>query len=186
MGTGATCLKPAADYLIGGIELSDSQIQEVRNSWQLVVEAGADQVGISAFKGLFVTSPETFQLFHSFNTIENWEESRQYHHHCAVVVKVLGYIVKVLCDPELLEKNMDYMGMRHSLFEIHPHHFDILGVELIKAFEELLGERFTNSAKEGWALVYQAISMKLQAHLENYNKEFAYERLKEREKGIKV
>jgi hemoglobin-like flavoprotein len=186
MGTGATCLKPAADYLIGGIELSEAQVQDVRDSWQLVVEAGADRVGIIAFKGLFVSAPETFQLFHSFNTIENWQESRQYRHHCAVVVKVIGYIVKVLCDPELLEKNMDYMGMRHSLFEIHPHHFDTLGVEIIKAFEELLGDRFTASAKEGWVLVYTAISNKLQTHLESYNKEFAYERMKENEKQNKA
>lgn len=178
MGTGATCLKPAADYLIGGIQLSEAQIQDVRDSWELAKEAGADQIGVIAFKGLFISAPETFQLFGSFNNIENWQESRQYRHHCAVVIKVVGYIVKVLCDPELLEKNMDYMGMRHSLFEIHPHHFDYLGAELIKAFEEVLGEQFTPQAKEAWGLVYTAISNKLQAHLDTYNKEFHYERIK--------
>ena len=183
MGTGATCLKPAADYLIGGVELSETQVEAVRESWALVLAnpAGPNQVGVIAFKGLFKSAPETFKLFDSFNTIENWQESRQYHHHCAVVVKIIGYIVKVLKDPELLEKNMDYMGMRHSMFEIHPHHFEILGQELVNAFGEILGEEFTPAAREAWALVYTAISNRLQAHLESYNKEFDYERIKDRD-----
>jgi hemoglobin-like flavoprotein len=165
---------PGAHRFVNNIIVTDQQLQVLNESWILIEEAGSCQFGELAFKGLFQQAPETFPLFTSFALLDDWENSKSYKHHCTVVLKIIGSIIKVLLDPPLLNRNMDYMGMRHSLMPVKPEHFEILGGELIKSFQTVLGERFTSEMSEVWGIVYNILSTMLQAHIVSYNKEFQH------------
>lgn len=163
---------PGAHKFIDGIIVTDHQIEILNQSWLLIEEAGPTLCGEIAFKGLFKEAPETFNMFTSFSLLDDWENSKPYKHHCTVVLKIIGSVIKVLLDPQLLNRNMDYMGMRHSLMPVRPEHFDILGRQFIEAFQSVLGESFTPEMREIWGVVYTILSKMLQKHIENYNKEF--------------
>ena len=181
MGASAACMIESKRHVfVDGLSLSDEQIKHVSESWELIKESGSEKVGLIVFKRLFEKAPETFNLFGSFKDITDWENSRAYHHHCRTVVNLLGYFVKVLSNEELVERNADYMGMRHCYFKISPRHFEILGQELIKTFEEMLGDKFTPQAKEAWIVTYTIISTSIQLYQDKYNNEFGYDRLQEK------
>jgi hemoglobin-like flavoprotein len=172
--TSSTTRIPGAHKFIDGIIITDEQLQVLSQSWELIEAAGPTRCGELAFKGLFQQAPETFNLFTSFSMLDNWEDSKPYKHHCAVVLKIIGSIIKVLLDPPLLNRNMDYMGMRHSLMPVKPEHFDILGREFIESFKTVVGEPFTVEMCEIWGTVYHILSKMLQQHIESYNKEFQH------------
>lgn len=169
MGGGVSFISDKKHYFIDNLVLTSDQVQIVQDSWVEIELVGPAKFGDLAFKGLFRIAPETFSMFTSFCSMQDWENSVQYRHHCAVVLKVIGHIVKVLLDPTLLTRNMDYMGMRHSLLSIEVRHFDILGVELVKSFEELLHDKFPPQAKEAWIIVYDILSRMLRKHIASYS-----------------
>ena len=159
---------------IDNIILTDEQINQLNASWIIIEESGTTEIGEIAFKGLFRQAPETFTLFTSFSMLDDWENSKAYKHHCNVVLKILGSVIKVILDPQLLNRNMDYMGMRHSLMPVKPEHFDILGREFIVAFQTVCGDRFTTEMRDAWIIVYDILSRMLQKHIASYNKEFEH------------
>lgn len=181
MGGSASVSK--AHVFPDGITLTNEEVNEVKASWEILKESDVDstRVGAIMFKNLFVKAPETFSLFGTFKDIEDWENSKQYHHHCKVVIKIIGHVVKVLVNPDLLDQNLHYMGMRHSLFTILPRHFDILGEEMIVALEEVLGDRLTPLAKSTWATVYTILSLAIQKIMKEFNDECAYDPTTEEE-----
>mmetsp|Transcript_23303 Transcript_23303/g.23960 ORF Transcript_23303/g.23960 Transcript_23303/m.23960 type:complete len:181 (-) Transcript_23303:1210-1752(-) len=159
---------------IDNLILTDEQLTILNQSWIIIEECGPTEIGELAFKGLFRDAPETFNLFTSFSMLDDWENSKAYKHHCAVVLKIIGSVLKVILDPQLLNRNMDYMGMRHSLMPVKPEHFDILGREFILAFQTICGERFTPEMRDAWVIVYDILSRMLQKQIANYNKEFQH------------
>mmetsp|Transcript_27343 Transcript_27343/g.45851 ORF Transcript_27343/g.45851 Transcript_27343/m.45851 type:complete len:392 (+) Transcript_27343:72-1247(+) len=157
---------------IGGITMSDAQVEAVKESWGMVKGRSARGVGEIAFIRLFEREPETFDLFTTFNKIENWKSSKQYLHHCATVVKVIGHVVEVLLNPELLDRNMDHMGMRHAMLPITSHHFHILGECFVEGYKTVLGDQFSPLMKESWEIVYTIMAKMIMAHVESYNEYF--------------
>jgi hypothetical protein len=115
MGISHSCfsfiLSVNKNELNNNLNLTKIQIEEINSIWEIILcqSNGAQEIGVRAFKGLFLISPESFQLFYSFNKLSDWEISQPFLHHCATVTKVLRYIVKVISNPILLEKNIDYM-----------------------------------------------------------------------------
>lgn len=93
------------------LNLNIKEINQINFIWEEILNLsnGSIELGKIAFEGLFQKLPESFELFHSFNKLNNWNNSKQFLHHCSIVSKVLGYIIKVINNSILFEKNIDYM-----------------------------------------------------------------------------
>lgn len=157
---------------IDGISLSEQQIRELTESWDLVYLTGdAERIGAYMFKHMFERSPETFAFFENMSGDPNWENSAPYKHHCKVVVNVIGTTVKALRTPDILDKNVNFLGLKHCLLEIKPEHFVILGEEFVKGYEEIVtSEKFPPSVKEAWAIFYSILSLTIQKYMKFYTR----------------
>jgi hemoglobin-like flavoprotein len=168
---GCNSSKRIAPYkYIDDITLTEGQLQAVINSWQLVKAFGSEKIGSIIFLKIFIVAPETFKMFR-FQDDPDWEHSRMFRHHCKIVVNIIGASVKNLRKPELMIKHLDELGLKHSFFPITPEHFDILGTEILVAFEKVIGFMFTKEAREGWIKVYDIMSRAIQLAMTNFRKE---------------
>jgi hemoglobin-like flavoprotein len=171
MGSGLTKYLTKADTTAGagvdgycyidGITLNNSQINELIKTWRMVSLFGSDKIGQKIFKKIFIIAPETFQMF-GFSDDPNWEMSRSFLHHAKIVVNIIGSVVNGLKNPQLMEKHLHELGLKHSLFRITSQHFDLLGEYLIVAFQEVLGPAFSSYAAECWNILYRIISRNIQ------------------------
>ena len=167
MGASASC---TSGTVIGGKRLSESQIALIAASWEAAKEYGAENIGIILFKSLFVRAPETFGMFESFAELKDWESSPHFKHHCRVVVNIIGSFVKLLNNPQLLISHIEFLGLKHNLFNISPRHFEILGEDLLRIFEEKLGtEKFSAEAKAAWLIFYTIISKSMQDFMHDHS-----------------
>lgn len=140
------------------IGLDTRQIERIVESWAEVKKFGTERAGIILFKRLFIAAPETFQTFVHFKDIPNWEESREFKHHCKIVMNILGSAVGLLRDPESLDSTLEYLGFQHEGFTITQEHFDIMGVELIHTLKEALGSKLTPDVEAAWLNMYTYIT----------------------------
>lgn len=93
------------------LNLAPKEVEKINRIWEEILSTAeaSIRVGKIAFEGLFVRLPKSFELFYSFNKLSDWKNSKEFSHHCAVVSKIIGYIVKVINNPQLFDKNIDYM-----------------------------------------------------------------------------
>mmetsp|Transcript_20574 Transcript_20574/g.15159 ORF Transcript_20574/g.15159 Transcript_20574/m.15159 type:complete len:185 (-) Transcript_20574:13-567(-) len=140
------------------IGLGNREVQDIVDSWQEVKAFGAERAGIILFKRLFIAAPETFQMFADFKDLPNWEDSREFKHHCRIVMNIVGTAVSLLKDPDSLDGTLEYLGLKHEGFAITQEHFDILGVELIHTLREALGPKLTPAVEKAWSQMYKYIA----------------------------
>lgn len=156
--------------MIGGKRLTESQIALIAASWEAAKEFGSEEIGILLFKSLFVRAPETFTMFESFAELKDWETSPHFKHHCRVVVNVIGSFVKLLNNPQLLVSHIEFLGLKHNLFNISPRHFEILGEDLLRIFDDKLGkEKFSAESKAAWLIFYTIISKSMQDFMHDHS-----------------
>jgi hemoglobin-like flavoprotein len=84
---------------------------------------------------------------------------------CKNVVNIIGSVVDGLKNPQLMEKHLHELGLKHSLFRITARHFELLGDHLLSAFEEVLGAAFFSSAKASWKILYDIMSRNIQSSM---------------------
>ncbi len=140
------------------IGLDTRQIQSIVDSWNEVKKFGTERAGIILFKRLFIAAPETFQTFVHFKDLPNWEESKEFKHHCKIVMNIIGSAVGLLRDPESLDSTLEYLGYQHEGFTITQRHFDIMGVELINTLREAIGNKLTPDVERAWGNMYVYIA----------------------------
>lgn len=160
MGGGlGTLIQSAQDRsLREHIGLGTRDVQAIADSWNEVKAFGAERAGIVLFKRLFIAAPETFFMFSDFKDLPDWEESKQFKHHCRIVMNIVGTAVSLLKDPDSLDGTLEYLGMKHEGFAISRAHFDILGVELIHTLREALGSKLTPAVEQAWTQMFKYIS----------------------------
>lgn len=140
------------------IGLGTRDVQAIVDSWAEVKAFGAERAGIILFKRLFIAAPETFLMFADFKDIPNWEDSKEFKHHCRIVMNIVGTAVSLLKDPDSLDGTLEYLGLKHEGFAITQEHFDILGVELIHTLREALGAKLTPPVEAAWSQMYKYIA----------------------------
>lgn len=64
--------------------------------------------------------------------------------------------------------------MRHSMLNLPPRHFKQLGMEILIALREVLGEKLTPEKEEAWVLLYEILSDMLQSRMKKYNADIGY------------
>lgn len=140
------------------IGLGTKDVQAIVDSWSEVKAFGAERAGIILFKRLFIAAPETFSQFSEFRDLPNWEDSKEFKHHCRIVMNIVGTAVSLLKDPDSLDGTLEYLGLKHEGFNITQEHFDILGVELIHTLREALGPKLTPPVEQAWTQMYKYIA----------------------------
>lgn len=140
------------------IGLGSKDVKAIVDSWSEVKAFGAERAGIVLFKRLFIRAPETFTQFSEFRDLPNWEESKEFKHHCRIVMNIVGTAVSLLKDPDSLDGTLEYLGLKHEGFNITQEHFDILGEELIYTLREALGPKLTPSVEQAWTQMYKYIA----------------------------
>jgi nitric oxide dioxygenase len=138
--------------------MTPKQIDQVVHSWAEVKKFGAEKAGIILFKRFFIVAPETFKMFEDFRDEGNWEESKQFKHHCKIVMNIVGSAVGLLKDPESLDSTLEYLGMKHEGFEISAKHFELMGVELLETLREILKNDMTSEVENAWLAMYKYIT----------------------------
>jgi hemoglobin-like flavoprotein len=137
---------------------SEEEIDAVIAAWGIVEKEKLSlEIGRRAFLKLFERHPAALDVFF-FQIEPDWENGDHFNHHCAVVVKLLGHVVKVIRDQKKVDRNVSVLGAKHSTFRIPKVQFDLLGEDLMVAFTEVLGDRFTPIALVGWKKLYAVIT----------------------------
>lgn len=175
MGASASCAVKRHKF-VDGLRLSVNQIKELRDSWAVIKEVGAEQFGVLTFDGLITECPETLALFDAVKDLKDWKNSRAFRHHCKTTFSTIGHFVAIIHDKDLMDRNIDYMGMRHSGFAITPHHFEVFGEQILKSLEKIMGDKMTPGLRDTWIIFYLVLSTSIQRTTDKYNEEFNFER----------
>ncbi len=142
----------------GHTGMTAKQIEQVVNSWAEVKKFGAEKAGIILFTRFFKVAPETFEMFEDFRALQKWQESKEFKHHCKIVMNIVGSAVGLLKDPESLDSTLEYLGMKHEGFNITPQHFDLMGVELLETLREILKNDMTPEVEKAWLAMYKYVA----------------------------
>lgn len=154
MGGASSRRSKESEQIRHQVGLDVKQVQLICESWNDIKAYGTDEIGKTVFKKLFLTVPDTFNMFIHFRDIPNWSESVEYHHHCTVVMHMIGGAIGLLRDPDSLQSTMEYMGLRHEGFAITQMHFDIFGDQLLITLHEALGDKVTPDVDKAWRIFY--------------------------------
>jgi hemoglobin-like flavoprotein len=65
-------------------------------------------------------------------------------------------------------------GLRHSMLNLPPRQFSVLGVEVLKGLRVVLEDKLTREAEHAWGLVYSILSEMLQGRMKKYDKTMGY------------
>jgi ferredoxin-NADP reductase/hemoglobin-like flavoprotein len=118
----------------------------LKQSWALVAEHG-DQVPLFFYSTLFLTHPETRQLFPT-----NMAGQRER------LVTALGHITSNVDHVDHLVGFLKSLGADHRKFGTRPEHYPAVGEALLATLEHFLGDRWTDELAADWTAAYALVS----------------------------
>jgi hemoglobin-like flavoprotein len=123
------------------------RIMLVRSSWPTVARR-ADDLTTTFYATLFEIDPSAARLFTGVDMVAQRRKLTQ----------ALGVVVHALDDLERLIPPLTHLGRRHTNYGVEHSHFDSVGVALIKALGQVLGEDFTAQVQAAWTEAYGVVS----------------------------
>lgn len=145
--------------------------QNVKDSWLAVKDIGVDIVGMGMFEKLFELEPQTRLMFKTFGEDPNWRNSTGFRFHSKTVLNVIGSALCNVQSEKALENTLRTVGSAHSLFEIHPRHYDILRDGLMEELERRLKDKFTPDIRKAWETAYDNVAIAMKHYQEAKNEE---------------
>eukprot|EP00992_Anisonema_acinus_P012238 TRINITY_DN7991_c0_g1_i1.p2 TRINITY_DN7991_c0_g1~~TRINITY_DN7991_c0_g1_i1.p2 ORF type:complete len:129 (+),score=45.81 TRINITY_DN7991_c0_g1_i1:3-389(+) len=70
------------------------------------------------------------------------------------LMQMIGCAIDQLPDLESLIPVLQVLGRRHLMYNVMPHHYEIMASALLSALAGALGEEFTPSVSHAWVKVY--------------------------------
>ncbi|MDY7579958.1 mechanosensitive ion channel [Herbaspirillum sp. RTI4] len=126
--------------------LLDSEIMIVDASWKLLTPVATEFAQIF-YQNLFEAYPHLRELFRT----DAAEQQKK-------LIAMLGVIVRGAKDIEALLPIVQELGVRHVAYGVKDEHYAMVGASLIKAFDDVLGDQFTEEIKAVWLKVYGLLS----------------------------
>lgn len=123
------------------------RIMLVRSSWPAVARQ-ADDLTLRFYSILFDIDPSAARLFSGVDMQAQRKKLAQ----------ALAVVVHALDDLERLLPPLTALGKRHGNYGVEHHHFDSVGVALIKALGEILRDDFTAELQAAWAEAYGVVA----------------------------
>ncbi|WP_446214906.1 globin domain-containing protein [Micromonospora sp. IBHARD004] len=118
----------------------------LKQSWSLVAAHG-DQVPLYFYSTLFLTHPETRQMFPT-----NMAGQRDR------LVTALGHIVSNVDQVDRLVGFLQDLGADHRKFAVQAEHYPAVGEALLATLQHFLGEAWTGELAQDWAGAYGLVS----------------------------
>lgn len=123
------------------------RIMLVRASWPAVARQ-ADDLTLRFYSILFDIDPSAARLFSGVDMQAQRKKLAQ----------ALAVVVHALDDLERLLPPLTALGKRHGNYGVEHHHFESVGVALIKALGEILRDDFTAELQAAWAEAYGVVA----------------------------
>ena len=136
---------------------SDEQKTLVEESWNIVKEFGAAEVGVQIFKTIFEMAPSALDLFFFYNEPDLYN-SYVMKWHGANFVNHVGYAVAGLREPETLVRMLHKLGDKHNDRKIRRVHFKVGGEALMATLADRLGDKLTPEVSDAWLATYNTIA----------------------------
>ncbi len=127
--------------------MTADQIATIRSTWSLI-GATTDSVAPLFYDRLFTNAPELRALFIHADIASQGEKLRQT---IAVVVHSLDDLSRILPAVEAL-------GRRHGGYGVRDEHYAIVATALLDTFADVLGDAFSEPARESWTLALNTLA----------------------------
>ncbi|MCX8473272.1 MAG: globin domain-containing protein [Sediminibacterium sp.] len=126
--------------------MKDQQIQLVKKSWAKVSH-DPQFLGALFYNHLFQVAPELRPYF-----VNNIEEQQ------VKLVKMIDYLVSHIDNLTIIEEQVKPLAKRHISYGTEPHHYQIIGKNLIWVLAQELGDEWNDKLEEAWKELYQTIA----------------------------
>eukprot|EP00929_Paragymnodinium_shiwhaense_P038104 TRINITY_DN20195_c0_g1_i1.p1 TRINITY_DN20195_c0_g1~~TRINITY_DN20195_c0_g1_i1.p1 ORF type:complete len:191 (+),score=34.80 TRINITY_DN20195_c0_g1_i1:138-710(+) len=159
--------KPVVDV---DAPLDARDIEIVQQTFALLSRLGSDSLGKVIFMKLYAKAPNSITLF-SYKG-EGRDPSYIFRPgspatmHAMKFVATLGIAVSLLKDMDTLVPLLQALGLKHDALGIMPGHYAFLGKAFLEALELLLGDTFTENARNAWTKVYVIIKTTMEEAVE--------------------
>jgi len=131
--------------VVGGF-ISERQIELVKSTFEQFLVVG-DSGAIRFYERLFETAPHLSKLFN--NDVER--QARMF-------LQALNVIVSSLSSTERAARVLKRLGDKHHSYGVETDHYGVVGKVLVETMQEVLGDEFSDEAKEAWIAAYRLIS----------------------------
>ncbi|MFC0506155.1 globin domain-containing protein [Micromonospora costi] len=121
-------------------------VARLKQSWSLVAAHG-DQVPLYFYSTLFLSHPETRQMFPT-----NMAGQRDR------LVTALAHIVTNVDQVDRLVGFLQDLGADHRKFAVRPEHYPAVGEALVATLQHFLGEQWTEELAQDWTAAYGLVS----------------------------
>ncbi|MER5454526.1 globin domain-containing protein [Micromonospora sp. NPDC002389] len=121
-------------------------VSRLKRSWALVTGHG-DQVPLYFYSTLFLTHPETRQMFPT-----NMAGQRDR------LVTALGHIVSQVDQVDRLVGFLQDLGADHRKFAVRAEHYPAVGEALLATLRHFLGDQWTEDLAQDWAAAYALVA----------------------------
>lgn len=96
---------------------------------------------------LFALAPETRHLFRDDLSALKLK-----------FLNTLASLVGLVERPDMFRSILHHLGRQHGRFGVEDAHYGPVGLALEATLAEMLGERFTADARDGWAALYAEVA----------------------------
>ena len=96
-------------------------------------------MGLVFYQKLFTLEPSLRLLFHSSVELQTRK-----------LMDSLHFTVATMENPKELVPELEAMGRRHVLYGVQDHHYNLVILALLHAFQQVLGEAFSMKVHAVW------------------------------------
>jgi len=121
-------------------------VARLKQSWQLVAAHG-DQVPLYFYSSLFLSHPETRQMF---PTDMAGQRDR--------LVTALGHVVSHVDQVDQLVGFLQSLGADHRKFAVRAEHYPAVGEALLATLRHFLADQWTDELAQDWAGAYGLVA----------------------------
>lgn len=131
--------------------MTPAQKETLRETWQNVVPI-ADTAAAMFYDRLFEIDPTLRRLFGGTDMAGQREK----------LVEALSLVLENLDDLEALIPTLEDLGSRHVAYGVKTGHYETVGEALLWTLEQGLGETWSPTAADAWALAYGFVAGAMQ------------------------
>ncbi len=131
--------------------MTPAQKETLRETWGKVVPI-ADTAAAMFYDRLFEIDPTLRRLFGGTDMAGQREK----------LVEALSLVLENLDDLEALVPTLEDLGCRHVAYGVKTGHYETVGEALLWTLEQGLGETWSPTAADAWALAYGFVAGAMQ------------------------
>lgn len=142
-------------------------VADVNDTWARVKSSRdfRQEFGLSLFTRMFDFAPAVWKAFpwgHGFKAGDDLTTNPDFVVFARNFVGMLDLAIDMLGpDMDLVEEQLQHLGVSHIDYGVMPKHYPLMGRALMDTMAAKLGDRFTTRHKESWNTVYTFMSVSM-------------------------